>query len=83
MQIGLPIFEWILGIPIDHDGNTPVINDSHEEESIENKDTTVSTILENIDEYNVYTEVNGMYNEFEECNNDEATDDRNEIKEYL
>ena len=32
---------------------------------------------------NVYTEVNGMYNEFEECNTDEATDNRNEIKEYL
>ena len=70
-------------IPIDDDGDTPVINDSYEEESIENKDTTVSTILENIEEYNVYTEVNGMYNEFEECNTDEATDDRNEIKEYF
>ena len=68
-------------MPIDDDDDTPVINDFYEEEIIENIDTNVSTILEDIEENNVNTdEVTDVYNKFEECNIDEVTDAYNNLR---
>ena len=68
-------------MPIDDDDDTPVINDFYEEELIENIDTNISTILEDIEENNVNTdEVTDMYYKFEECNTDGVTNAYNKLR---